>query len=1064
VIPTNKTNSSLSRPHGIAVSSSVIDTAIPYAGALTQLALKLTWYNGWRGGSSDVNPRLMNVTGGSAKKKSGKKSSTTYYSAAVDCVLGLPTIRGILSAWYNNQKFDCAIVGASGVIGTATDGSGNGVFSWTPSGVDSVTTYTGAVPSSGPYQVTVPNFVADINRVVVNGRYLNPADPGFPPGAGQYTVTTAGLYTFNVAQAGGTLSIKYRELSSGGSAILAGVVAAVIHEPFTASFNDYGAPGPVSVAGTWENPCWNAGYPVPGRIDAGAYRARDPYSYWQAITGATVYFPAALIGKPVTVYYAVPQILKSDGSFYSATITPLQLLGGELEPQCGEGAEYAAFTAQQIINAFCSGVGFTNMDLGASNAMPNVLLEAIGAFTLFANGDGEVADFIEDLVKSGPNLLPAEVGALYPTAVSSVNEGDSGPPNYGDQNVQLANPDGTPNAKGSIWVEHSAGLDEAHWKITWSGFGASAAAHAYLNYNLDWANSDRVPYMAFSAQDGAGHSATLSVGDSQSLDISGWDLASLSVSIELADSLLETHIPAAMITLSELSVTTLSSAMTLNPVGHGCNLNDYTGTPVPGQGNVLGDLTALRNFCRAYGISVSPKLDSQRAAKDILDELLLIANTAAVYSGKLLNFIPRCEISAAKNGATYTAPAPVFALDDDDLISDGKTPHIKFQRPRRAGCDNVYSVEFTDRTIDYGDNVVSDVDQRSIALYGPRKGGALDTAIMGQRPASGSQSMKSISDPAVAQLVANVQARRSAAGLPPIIFEMTAENGHIESMDIGTIASKSLGIPAMSIRMKSAKETSKRTWQCEAEPYIAGLNQPRQKSTVAATGSLQTGNVGVSGVNAPIIFEPPPAMVDGGSLGIRQIWFLVSDSDSHYGGCAVMMSDDGGASYNQVGMMGPCSTGVLTADYPTHVAGQDSADTLALDLSESNGSIASQAALAALGGAEACYIAGASGTFEIVSPIAVTPGTAHTFSCSSAARGVFGSTPEDHPSGSRFGVTAGAFKLSYPSNYVGQTLYFKFPALNNVGGQQQDLSTCTAYPYTPVGTSSAGSLFQVNGA
>ena len=143
----------------------------------------------------------------------------------------------------------------------------------------STTTYTCVVPAA-PYQITVPNFVSDLNRVYVNGRELNPADPSYAPGAGQYTFNNDGLYSFNVAQVGLPLSIKYRELTGGGSGALAGILAATVNESFAASFNDYGAPGSVDVWGTWDVPCWNAAFPVPGRIDAGAYRARDPYTWW----------------------------------------------------------------------------------------------------------------------------------------------------------------------------------------------------------------------------------------------------------------------------------------------------------------------------------------------------------------------------------------------------------------------------------------------------------------------------------------------------------------------------------------------------------------------------------------------------------------------------------------------------------------------------------------------------------------------------------------------------------------------------------------------------------------
>jgi putative tail protein len=1070
MIPTGKTNPSLTKPHGIAGSGGAYDSVITYAGGLVQLPLKLAWYNGWGGHGSDVNPRLMAVTGGSAKKKSGKKSDTTYYSAAVDFILGLAPVRGVLSFWYNNQKFICTILGASGTIGTDPGGSGNGYFAWTPSGTDSKTTYSGTVPGS-PYQVTVPNFVADMNRVKVNGIYLVAAEPGSSPGIGQYTVDNAGHYEFNVAQAGGTLSIEYRKLSSGGSALLAGVVAAVVHETYTASFDDFGGPGPVDVAGTWEQPLWNADYPVPGRIDAGAYRARDPYSYWQAIDGsAKLYFPAALIGKPVTVYYAVPQILKSDGSFYSDDITPSQLLNLELEPQFGEGAQYTQWPTQQIVNPFAAGMGCTDFDLGASNAVPNLLAETISAFTLFPNGDGDVVDFLTDLVKSGPTLIPAGSALGGASSFTSTNTGDSGLPNYGDGTTR---PDVYGGAlpmdetQGTVWIKHSNGLNVAGWTIAWSGFGSGTPSVAYFTYNVA-APLGLTQQQQLHLADGT-HSVTinLSVGDNQSIDISGWNLATLTASFHVERSLPDDSY--VEVTLQHPSVVTLSDPLTINPVGHGCNLNDYVGTPVPGQGEVLGDLTAMRSYCRAYGITVAPKLDGQRPAKDFFDELLLVANTAAVYSGKRINLIPRCEVGKAGNGAVYTPPGAVFELTDKDFVKDGKTPHIKFSRPRRSGCDNVYSVEYTDRAIDYGSNVVSGVDQRSVALYGPRKGGAVDTAILGQRPSTGAQSIKSISNGAVAQIVADQQAHRSAAGLDTITFELKIEHGDIEGMDIGTISSEILNIPPTPVRINSSRETAKRTWQCEAEPFRYGLNASRPKPTMQATGSLQTGRVAVdAAINDPIFFEPPGQMASG-LLGTSksEVDIIVSSSDPNYGGCRVYVSTDGGASYSAIGFIGKCTTGILTDDFPTHAAGVDSTNTLELDLSESLGTLVSQPELLASGGQSmACYVEGAGGTFEIVSPITATPGADYTVSCSSTVRGLNGTAPEAHGSGARFAVADGAFRYQVPAAYVGQTLYFKFVPSNRSGGLFASLADCTAYPYTPSGANagSGGDFFLINGS
>jgi hypothetical protein len=386
----------MSKPHGINVSSSVYGKAIKLVYGMTQVPPDLIWYNDWKSASHPSNTRLAAVTGqGSGKKKTSKKAGVKYYSAAIDLLLGHAPMRGVMSIWFNNQKFAVVPCSASGFIS-------GGAFSFTPVAGNSKVTVTGTVPGT-PYQVTVPSFVSDLNTVEVAGKLLSNAVSS--PGVGQYSVTTGGVYTFNSSAAGLSYSITYRKLTSGSAATLAAVYACTIAETFSETFDDYGGPGSVTQSGTWERPLWNSTFPVPGRVDAGAYAARDPYSFSWDGSSHSVNFPSALNGKPVTVHYGVPAIYKSDGSFYSSTITPMALLNLEFEQVMGSGSEYTHHSDQQVVQSPFSGVGSIQFDLGPANAMSNLNLETIGAFTQWPNGDCDVADIIKDIIYSGPVLV-----------------------------------------------------------------------------------------------------------------------------------------------------------------------------------------------------------------------------------------------------------------------------------------------------------------------------------------------------------------------------------------------------------------------------------------------------------------------------------------------------------------------------------------------------------------------------------------------------------------------------------------------------------------------------------
>jgi len=401
---------------GVHISASVYGKAVKLVYGLCKVAPDLIWYNGWQRLSSPSNALLASITGTSQGKKQSKKSNATFYSAAMDFLIGHAPILGVLSVWVNNQLLLVFKGSASGFVS-------GGKFTFVPSGG---LTETGFLYTVGPpYTVTVPNFVADcaVQDVTLNnnfappfpflvpGTYLARSDPAFSPGPLQYTVTTGGLYTFNPAQAGDVMSIQHFQSTPGATpGTLVSVFAATVHEDFSATFNDYGSPGARTVFGTWERPIWNSAFGVPGRIDPGAYSARDPYSWsWDGST-PTVNFPAGLEGKPVNVYYGIPAILNSLGGTLSdptqgTILTPLEILNLEFEPSLASGTEYADFPGEQVQQQWVAGVGSPQYDLGTGNTPPSLNLEAVGTFTQWPNGDADVADVLADIVASGPVIV-----------------------------------------------------------------------------------------------------------------------------------------------------------------------------------------------------------------------------------------------------------------------------------------------------------------------------------------------------------------------------------------------------------------------------------------------------------------------------------------------------------------------------------------------------------------------------------------------------------------------------------------------------------------------------------
>lgn len=500
-------------------------------------------------------------------------------------------------------------------------------------------------------------------------------------------------------------------------------------------------------------------------------------------------------------------------------------------------------------------------------------------------------------------------------------------------------------------------------------------------------------------------------------------------------------------------------------IAHGCNLNAYDNggylDPVwpAGLGELLWDVEPMRNWCRANSISVSNNQDSQRLARDIVEDLLMIGNSAPVYSGANLKTIPWDEVSGAGNGAIYRADTqPKFHFTDRDYVRNGENPPVEINRPRRVNCDNVIAIEHIDRTVDYAHSVTSEVDDMSVALYGPRKSGTLDGSQLSMKPKSGALSLLWLHSRENAQKIASIKAKVSATGLPEIAFTVGAQHMHREAMDVGTMDEPTLGWLNYPIRLKSVKENPD-TGNVDilAEPFIYGLHHPDVRGTSKASGTLVQNNVDPGLVNEPIIFEPPTDMLPAGSG--PQVWMLVSGEDENYGGCIGYVSVDGGATYEPLGNIGPAITGVLTEDYPLNTD-PDTTDALKVDLTESNGEIVSQSTAIADGFADPCYVAGETGSigveYEVVCPTFVTLTSSENFTMDTyIRRAVQGTLAMDHPIGMRFGVISQALKTTIPAQWLGKTVLLKFAAYNKLGSQQNSLADCVAYPFTITGGPSA---------
>jgi hypothetical protein len=228
---------------------------------------------------------------------------------------------------------------------------------------------------------------------------------------------------------------------------------------------------------------------------------------------------------------------------------------------------------------------------------------------------------------------------------------------------------------------------------------------------------------------------------------------------------------------------------------------------------------------------------------------------------------------------------------------------------------------------------------------------------------------------------------------------------------------------------------------------------PRQSSAGSGVDML----VDPGNTNGPIILEPPAALA-GGDL---EVW-LIASGPANWGGCQVWVSSDGNT-YALAGTLHRgARQGVLSATLPSH-ADPDSADTLAVDLTESQGQLLSGTQADADNFVTLCYCDG-----ELVSYQTATLTASHKYNLTYLRRGAYGTPIGSHSLGAnfaRFGPNdPSVFRYRYPASFIGQTINVKLPAFNIFGQSLQDLSGLTPTSYTLTGTGAVEAPAYVSGS
>jgi hypothetical protein len=403
------------------------------------------------------------------------------------------------------------------------------------------------------------------------------------------------------------------------------------------------------------------------------------------------------------------------------------------------------------------------------------------------------------------------------------------------------------------------------------------------------------------------------------------------------------------------------------------------------------------------------------------------------------------------NYTTKTAGAfnpnltPVYSLDDDDYLGTGKEDPLTVSVTDPYTAYNIWELDISARDNAYNQTPIFARDQDSIEKFGNRLAGAFQAL--------------EVCDENVGAISAQLMLQKAVYIRQTYTWKSSWELCLLDPMDLVEITDADLNLNAAVVRITDVDENDDGTLTFTAEEFPGTTGAAPLYQVSGGKPIVINRNATAAPVNPPIIFEPPDAL--GGGL---QIWAAVSGSDmTNYGGCFLWVSLDGDT-YTQQGQLGGYNfssrTGALLSSVPaiaTNATGQtvDTQDTLAVDLTQSAGDLASGSSTAMTGLQTLCYL----GTGEYISYQNAMLTAEYQYALSPMVRGAYDSTIAAAAAGTTFArLDNNIITLPYLANQVGTTIFLKFQAYNPFGGGIEDLADVSAYAYPITGLALASPL------
>lgn len=468
-----------------------------------------------------------------------------------------------------------------------------------------------------------------------------------------------------------------------------------------------------------------------------------------------------------------------------------------------------------------------------------------------------------------------------------------------------------------------------------------------------------------------------------------------------------------------------------------------------------GGDASFQTYCQAVGLGFGVVLDSAESANSILQRWCDLCNTAPVWTGTSLKFIPYGDQAYSENPGwgsdnplgipqkTFVPNVtPIYALDDDSFEQSRQPTDdpVTIERKDVADKYNTVRLAFKDRTNAWNENVAEAKDENSIELYGIRVDN-LETA-------------HEFSISQYAAISAQLRVQRNVSVDRTYHCRLSWAYCLLEPMDVVTLTEPNIGVNGQLARVISIEEDEHQILDVTFEVLPLGSSTavlyPKQAST-PSTGFYTGATPSV--VHVPVIFEPTLALLQaqsqsGPTIACGVCGGISNTADPNWGGAVLYISLDN-VTYSLLGTInGPSRMGSITAN----LTGGSS--TIPVDVTESGAQLDSVGATDFSNNVTLCVLTNSAySKLEFFSYENATLTSAFKYNLTPVTRGLYGTSAQSWNSGDLFlRFDPATFQAPLPPQYVGQTIFIKFLSFNTTGLITESLASAPLYSYVPGGS------------